>query len=74
MVFIFRFQWEKKTQTITWGNFTNLNLADAQIKTTFYRSLLDKEIDPRKGKVSEQAILSKMLMWNVIIERLDMIG
>lgn len=29
-VFIFRFQWEKKPQTITLGNYPSLTLADAR--------------------------------------------
>ncbi|MFT4059059.1 MAG: hypothetical protein QM652_05865 [Legionella sp.] len=35
-----------------------MSLADARIKTTFYGSLLDKEIDLRKGEVSEQTKLT----------------
>lgn len=53
-VFLFRFQWEKKPQTITLGNYPNISLADARIKTTEYRNLLDKGIDPRKGETSVQ--------------------
>ncbi len=44
----------KKPQTITLGNYPNLSLADARIKTTEYRNLLDKNIDPRKGEARVQ--------------------
>ncbi|WP_131778382.1 tyrosine-type recombinase/integrase [Legionella bozemanae] len=57
-VFLFRFQWEKKPQTITLGNYPSLSLADARIKITAYRNLLDKGIDPRKGETSEQRKLT----------------
>jgi hypothetical protein len=40
-VFLFRFQWEKKPQTITLGKYPNLSLADARIKTTSYRTMVD---------------------------------
>jgi hypothetical protein len=53
-VFIFRFQWEKKPQTITLGNYPGLFLAEARIIAGSHRSLLDKGIDPRKGNVDEQ--------------------
>lgn len=53
-VFIFRFQWEKKPQTITLGNYPSLSLAEARIMAGAHRSLLDKEIDPRKGDIDEQ--------------------
>ncbi|CAM2736594.1 integrase [Legionella steigerwaltii] len=57
-VFLFRFQWEKKPQTITLGNYPSLSLADARIKTTSYRNLLNKGIDPRKGDEGEQIKLT----------------
>ncbi len=57
-VFLFRFQWEKKPQTITLGNYPSLSLADARIKATSHRDLLNKGVDPRKGDVNEQRKLS----------------
>jgi len=56
-VFLFRFQWEKKPQTITLGNYPSLSLADARIKATSHRDLLNRGIDPRKGDVNEQSKL-----------------
>lgn len=47
-VFIFRFQWEKKPQTITLGNYPSLTLADARTIVKSHRELVDKEIDPRQ--------------------------
>ena len=57
-VFLFRFQWEKKPQTITLGNYSSLSLADARIKATSYRDLLNKGVDPRQGDVNEQSKLT----------------
>ncbi|MFC7782013.1 tyrosine-type recombinase/integrase [Legionella taurinensis] len=57
-VFLFRFQWEKKPQTITLGNYPSLSVADARIKTTSLRDLLNKGIDPRKGEINEQSKLT----------------
>jgi hypothetical protein len=48
-VFIFRFQWEKKPQTITLGNYPSISLADARTIAKSHRELLDNEIDPRNG-------------------------
>ncbi|MFW2534432.1 MULTISPECIES: tyrosine-type recombinase/integrase [unclassified Legionella] len=47
-VFIFRFQWEKKPQTITLGNYPSLTLADARTIAKSNREQLDKGIDPRQ--------------------------
>ncbi|KTD72444.1 Arm DNA-binding domain-containing protein [Legionella tucsonensis] len=41
-VFIFRFQWEKKPQTMTLGNYPCLSLADARIKAISHRDLLNR--------------------------------
>ena len=57
-VFLFRFQWEKKPQIITLGTYSSLSLADARIKVTSYRDLLNRGIDPRKGDVNEQSKLT----------------
>lgn len=46
-VFIFRFQWNKKPQTITIGKYPGVPLADARATALTYRELVDKTIDPR---------------------------
>lgn len=53
-VFIFRFQWEKKPQTITLGNYPSLGFGEARNLVLTYRAQIDKNIDPRKGDASEQ--------------------
>jgi len=53
-VFLFRFQWEKKPQTITLGSYPSLTLAEARVLTTSHRDLLSKGIDPRKGEDAKQ--------------------
>ncbi len=47
-VFIFRFQCEKKPQTMTLGNYPSLTLADARTLAKSHRELLDKGVDPRQ--------------------------
>lgn len=46
-VFIFRFQWDKKPQTITIGNYQSISLAEARDIALSYRNLVNKGIDPR---------------------------
>lgn len=46
-VFIFRFQWCHKPQTITLGRYPALTLAEARNLASKYRCSLDKGIDPR---------------------------
>lgn len=46
-VFIFRFQWDKKPQTITIGKFPSIELGDARDIAKAYRDLVDRGIDPR---------------------------
>lgn len=54
-IFIFRFQWNKKPQTITIGKYPSILLAEARAIALAYRGLLDKEIDPRsKNTETEQ--------------------
>jgi len=54
-VFIFRFQWNKKPQTITIGKYPSILLAEARAIALAYRELVDKEIDPRsKDTEAEQ--------------------
>lgn len=52
-VFLFRFQWNKKPQTITLGNYPSLSLAEARNQALAYRGSIDKGIDPRQ-KVDEE--------------------
>lgn len=46
-VFIFRFQWDKKPQTITIGKYPSLTLGEARTIALAYRELVDNGIDPR---------------------------
>lgn len=58
-VFIFRFQWDKKPQTITIGDFLSVGLADARELALTYRNMVNKGIDPRlKNSDVEQAKLT----------------
>ncbi|MBL7479990.1 tyrosine-type recombinase/integrase [Legionella bononiensis] len=52
-VFLFRFQWEKKPQTITIGNYPSISLAEARTLAISHRDLLNKGIDPRKSDTFE---------------------
>ncbi|HRD69214.1 MAG TPA: tyrosine-type recombinase/integrase [Legionella sp.] len=51
-VFIFRFQWDKKPQTITIGDFRSVSLAEARDMALAYRNMVNKGLDPR-GKNSD---------------------
>ncbi len=54
-VFIFRYQWNKKPQTITIGNYPSISLAEARDIALSYRNLINKKIDPRaKNTEAEQ--------------------
>lgn len=53
-VFIFRFQWDKKPQTITIGKFPNIELVEAREIGLAYRALVDKGIDPRAKNVDAE--------------------
>ena len=53
-VFLFRFQWERKPQTMTLGTHPSLGLGEAREIVRVYRALLGKDIDPRKSDVPEQ--------------------
>lgn len=52
-VFIFRFQWEKKPQTMTLGTYPSLSLGEARVIVSSHRDLVNKGIDPRKGNINE---------------------
>ncbi len=54
--FIFRFQWNKKPQTITLGVYPYLSLAEARAMVSTYRDLINKGIDPRQSNVAEQQL------------------
>lgn len=47
-IFVFRFQYDKKPQTITLGRYPGMSLLDARQISALYRSLVDKGIDPRE--------------------------
>lgn len=53
-VFIFRFQWNKKPQTITLGYYPSLSLADARTQVSAHRVLIDNDIDPRKNDIDTE--------------------
>lgn len=58
-VFIFRYQWNKKPQTITIGNYPSISLADARDIALSYRNLVNKKIDPRaKNTEVEQTCIT----------------
>ncbi|MCC5016060.1 integrase arm-type DNA-binding domain-containing protein [Legionella sp. 31fI33] len=57
-VFLFRFQWEKKPQTLTLGNYPSLSLGEARIIARSHRDLLNKGIDPRQSNIPAQAKLT----------------
>lgn len=57
-VFLFRFQWGKKPQTMTLGKYPSLGLGEARDLVTTYRKLLDRAIDPRLGEDNEQKQLT----------------
>lgn len=54
-VFIFRFQWNKKPQTITIGTYPHISLADARTIVQSNRTLIAQGIDPRK-QLSEEPL------------------
>ncbi|BCA93802.1 integrase [Legionella antarctica] len=53
-MFIFRFQWRKKPQTITLGHYPSLSLAEARNMVTAYREQIQHDIDPRKNASEEK--------------------
>lgn len=57
-IFIFRFQWEKKPQTMTLGYYPTLSLAEARVLASNYREQVNKEIDPRNDEVDAQSKLT----------------
>lgn len=52
-VFIFRFQWNKKPQTITIGDYLSIGLAEARNQVLAYREKISKGIDPRQANNEE---------------------
>ncbi len=57
-IFLFRFQWDKKPQTMTLGKYPSLGLGEARDLVSAYRKLLDRGVDPRLGEVNEQKQLT----------------
>lgn len=54
---LFRFKWKKKTVRISLGAFPAVSLADARASALENRALLDKGIDPRKGKRTRRRVV-----------------
>lgn len=57
-VFIFRFQWNKKPQTITLGNYPHIGLADARKIVQSHRTLIAQGIDPRLQHPNEKPTIT----------------
>ncbi|WP_133126806.1 tyrosine-type recombinase/integrase [Legionella nagasakiensis] len=53
-VFIFRFQWNKKPQTITIGNYPSVSLSEARSITLGYRDLVNQGTDPREQNADDE--------------------
>jgi len=53
-IFIFRFQWNKKPQTITLGRYPGLSLIEARNLASAYRAKVDNNIDPRAAMRIEE--------------------
>ncbi len=61
-IFIFRFQWNKKPQTITLGHYPSLTLSEARHLATMHRESVEKKIDPRqKGSETTTPITFKVV-------------
>lgn len=58
-VFIFRFHWDKKPQTLTLGQYPNLTPAEVRNLITTYREQIQQGIDPRKDISEEKEITLK---------------
>lgn len=60
-IFLFRFQWEKKPQTITLGHYPALSLKDARAITVSYRTYLQQGVDPRdtlKPQIESEKVIT----------------
>ena len=65
-VFIFRFQWDKKPQTLTLGDYPSLTLAEARNLATIHRNSINTGTDPRQKNVdADQAKIT----FNVVAEQ-----
>ncbi|KTC95515.1 integrase [Legionella feeleii] len=64
-VFIFRFQWDKKPQTITIGNYDSIGLKEARNIAWAYRELVNKGIDPRVQNTEQQ----KKITFSVVADQ-----
>ncbi len=65
-VFIFRYQWNKKPQTITLGSYPSIGLAEARNKVMTYRESIHKGIDPRKSNEDE---IENKLTFSMVAEQ-----
>ena len=61
-VFIFRFQWEKKPQTITLGNYPSLSLGEARNLAKTHRISVNKGIDPRAKDSNIEQITDRSIL------------
>ena len=57
-VFIFRFQWDKKPQTMTLGDYPSLTLAEARNLAITHRDSINKGIDPRQKYTAAEVRLT----------------
>jgi len=57
-VFIFRFQWDKKPQTITLGHYPSLSLSEARNLAAVHRDAINKGMDPRPKAASEPTLIN----------------
>lgn len=53
-IFIFRFQWDKKPQTITIGEYRTVGLAGARDIALAYRNMVNSDIDPRSRNLEAE--------------------
>lgn len=58
-VFIFRFQWNRKPQTITIGQYPGIKLVEARRIAISYRELVDKGVDPRVDPEKQRQLTFK---------------
>lgn len=65
-VFIFRFQWNQKPQTLVLGHYPSLTLAEARNLTTAHRDLLQKGVDPR---IKESDAMQQRVTFKVVAEQ-----
>jgi integrase len=64
-VFLFRFQWNKKPQTITIGQYPSLSLKEARELVLNYKDMLNRNIDPRNNEAGK----TESLLFKEVAER-----